>query len=117
MLSGLMRYLEKIRKRMDGAHPPHHWRNIPSRRLSVRSAIGGIGSSGYFSADLALVAIEDITELLRFRVYAIDLHIAHFEAGNLPSLLRRTIMNRWRIDHGPTNDMLECTFRSANSIT
>ena len=102
MLSGPMRYMEKIRKRMDGARPPHHWRNIPSRRLSVRSGIGG---RGYFSADIVLGAIKDMTELLRFFVYAIDLHIARFGAGNLPSLLRRTIINRWRIDHGPTSDM------------
>ena len=91
--------------------------HIPRRRLGVPTAIGGIGGRGYFSTEKALVAFENEADSSRFSVYEIDLHIAHSETGSLPSLLGRNIINRWRIDYDPTNGILECTVRSADSVT
>ena len=90
---------------------------IPRRRLGVPTTIGGIGGRGYFSAERAIVAFENEADDSRFSVYEIELHIAHSETGSLPSLLGRNIINRWRIDYDPTNSTLECTVRSADSVT
>lgn len=89
--------------------------HIQRRRLGVPTAIGGIGGRGYFSTEKALVAFENGADDSRFSVYEIDLHIAYSETGSLPSLLGRNIINRWRIDYDPTNGVLECAVRSADS--
>ena len=89
--------------------------NIPLGRLGVPTAIGGIGGRGYFSTEKALVAFENGADDSRFSVYEIDLYIANSEVRSLPSLLGRNIINRWRIDYDPTNGVLECAVRSADS--
>lgn len=89
---------------------------IPSERLRVPTGIGGVGGTGYFSTERAYIAFkDDEADDMPFSVYEIDLHIANSETGSLPSLLGRNIINRWHIDYDPTNGVLECAVRSADS--
>ena len=85
---------------------------IPFDELGNRLGYPGIGgSSAYFRESVNLL-FEDGSYL---QIYRLDLPIAAPTGSNrdLPSLLGRDVLNRWRMDYDPADGRLECTVRSA----
>ena len=86
---------------------------IPFEELGNRVDYLGIGGSSAYFRESANLLFEDDFHL---QIYRLDLLIAAPTASNrdLPSLLGRDVLNRWRMDYDPAGRRLECTVRSAD---
>ena len=91
---------------------------IPFERLGNRIDYLGIGGTSAYFREAANLLFEDESYL---RIYRLDLLIAAPTSNNreLPSLLGRDVLNRWRMDYNPTGDRLEWTVHDAdhNEVT
>ena len=86
---------------------------IPFERLGNRIDYLGIGGTSAYFREAANLLFEDESYL---RIYQLDLLIAAPTNNNreLPSLLGRDVLNRWRMDYNPTGDRLEWTVHDAD---
>ena len=86
---------------------------IPFDELGNRVGYLGIGGSSAYFRESANLLFEDDSYL---QIYRLDLLIAAPTENNrdLPSLLGRDVLNRWRMDYDPADRRLECTVRSAD---
>ena len=86
---------------------------IPFERLGNRIDYLGIGGTSACFREAANLLFEDESYL---RIYRLDLLIAAPTSNNreLPSLLGRDVLNRWRMDYNPTGDRLEWTVHDAD---
>lgn len=86
---------------------------IPFERLGNRIDYLGIGGTSAYFREAANLLFEDESYL---RIYRLDLLIAAPTSNNreLPSLLGRDVLNRWRMDYNPTGDRLEWTVHDAD---
>ena len=95
-------------------HPADARRSgIPFEELGNRVGYLGIGGSSACFRESANLLFEDDSHL---QIYRLDLLIAAPTSSNrdLPSLLGRDVLNRWRIDYDPADGRLGCTVRSAD---
>ena len=86
---------------------------IPFERLGNRIGYLGIGGSSAYFREPANLLFEDDSQL---RIYRLDLLIAAPTENNreLPSLLGRDVLNRWRMDYHPIDDRLEWNVQNAD---
>ena len=86
---------------------------IPFERLGNGIDYLGIGGTSAYFREAANLLFEDESYL---RIYRLDLLIAAPTSNNreLPSLLGRDVLNRWRMDYNPTGDRLEWTVHDAD---
>ena len=86
---------------------------IPFHRLFDSEVSRGIGGGATYFREVAVVSFVDGG---MERLYAVDLLIGERGAAmdELPSLLGRDLINRWRMDYDPVNSVLEFTVRSAD---
>ena len=86
---------------------------IPFDELGNRVGYLGIGGSSAYFRESANLLFEDDSYL---QIYRLDLLIAAPTASNrdLPSLLGRDVLNRWRMDYDPADGRLECIVRNAD---
>ena len=86
---------------------------IPFDRLGNIIGYAGVGGSSPYFREVANLLFEDESYL---RIYRLNLLIAAPTDNNreLPSLLGRDVLNRWRMDYDPTDGRLDCTVHSAD---
>ena len=86
---------------------------IPFDGLGNRVGYLGIGGSSAYFRESANLPCKDDSYL---RIYRLDPLIAVPTENNrdLPSLLGRDVLNRWRMDYHPAEGRLECTVHSAD---
>lgn len=90
---------------------------IPFDRLRAGITVGGIGGQSTYYREPATLVFTDSTEHWNYR-YHINVDIAKPEdvSGEIPSLLGRDIIDRWRMVYDRTDDVLEFTVRSADAV-
>ena len=87
---------------------------IPFDELGNRVGYLGIrGSSAHFRESANLL-IEDGLLLADLSARSTDSRSQRPSNRDLPSLLGRDVLNRWRMDYDPADGRLECTVRSAD---
>ena len=86
---------------------------IPFDLLENRIDYLGIGGTSAYFRETANLLFEDESYL---RIYRLDLLIAAPTDNNreLPSLIGRDVLNRWRMDYHPTGGKLEWTVHDAD---
>lgn len=90
---------------------------VPFDRLRDGITVGGIGGQSTYYEEPAILLFADDTEWQSYG-YNIIVDIAKPEevSGEIPSLLGRDIIDRWRMVYDRTDDILEFTVRSADAI-
>ena len=99
---------------MSCLHPADAIRaGIPFDEVGSSIAYLGNGESSEYFRDSANLLFEEGSYL---QMYRLNLLIAALTASNrdLPSLLGRDVLNRWRMDYDPAGGGLKWTLRSAN---
>ena len=86
---------------------------IPFELLGNRIDYLGIGGTSAYFRETANLLFEDESYL---RIYRLDLLIAAPTDNNreLPSLIGRDVLDRWRMDYHPTGGKLEWTVHDAD---
>lgn len=86
---------------------------IPFEQLENEIGYAGVGGSATYFREIANLLFEDDS---RLRIYRLNLLIAAPTENNreLPSLLGRDVLNRWRLEYDPTNGSLECAVHDAD---
>jgi len=86
---------------------------IPLDQLEGQYSVQGVGGKSSYFRETANLLFEDDSFL---RIYQVDLLIAAPTDTNreLPSLLGRDILNRWRMDYHPTVNRLVWTVHDAD---
>ncbi len=90
---------------------------VPFGRLRASTTVGGIGGqSTYYQEPATLVFTDDVER--QAYSYHITADIAKPEdvSDEIPSLLGRDIIDRWRMVYDRTDGILEFTVRSADAI-
>ena len=90
---------------------------VPFDLLGVGVTVGGIGGQSTYYREPAMLVFSDNTERRNYR-YHITVDIAKPEdvSGEIPSLLGRDIIDRWRMVYDRTDDLLEFTVRSSDAV-
>ena len=117
-VSHLMPFLLDTGADVTTIHPRDAGRaGIPFERLRTGITVGGIGGQSTYYREPATLVFADDTERRDYR-YRITVDIAKPEdvSGEIPSLLGRDIIDRWRMVYDRTDDVLEFTVRSADAV-
>ena len=90
---------------------------IPFGRLRDGVTVGGIGGQSTYYEEPAILMFTDDAEGQTY-AYHVVVDIAKPEdvSDEIPSLLGRDIIDRWRMVYDRTDDVLEFTVRSADAI-
>ena len=90
---------------------------VPFDWLRAGTTVGGIGGQSTYYEEPATLVFTDDTERQSYR-YNITVDIAKPEdvSDQIPSLLGRDIIDRWRMVYDRTDDILEFTVRSADDV-
>ncbi len=97
-------------------HPHDSMRaGMPFDLLHDSVASLGIGGRSTYFREPAVLSFRDYTARQRYG-YRIRINIAKpgDAGGQLPSLLGRDVIRRWRMDYDPTDNRLEFTVREAD---
>ena len=90
---------------------------IPFDRLYAGVTVGGIGGqSTYYREPATLVFADDVERQSYCYDLTVDIAKPEDVSGEIPSLLGRDIIDRWRMVYDRTDDLLEFTVRSADAV-
>ena len=75
-----------------------------------------LNTADWEAIEAGIKPVHDVVDDSYLQIYRLDLLIAAPTASNrdLPSLLGRYVLNRWRMDYDPAEGRLECTVRNAD---
>ena len=95
-------------------HPQDSYKlGVPFASLANRVGSISIGGVGHYFREPGALVFEDGFQI---RMYGFELLISEPSHADkeLPSLLGRNIINYWRVEYDPSNNVLECTVRHAD---